>query len=415
MLDTSQTGRPPQAESAAPKTREAHFAGFDGLRAIAALTVVGVHTAFDSGFTVKHHVLGRYTSRLEIGVSVFFVISGFLLYRPYVVAHMGGRPAPSLLRFWSRRVKRIIPAYWVAFLVVCYVLHAEPVRHTWDAPFIYLGFAQIYSPNYILSGIDQAWSLCTEMTFYLMLPLYAALLGQKKRSTDRQFRVESIGLLALVAISFAYRTPVLLAHGRMAQIMPSWLPAYLDLFALGMFLAVVSSYLAAEDRRPALLWHPALPWLSWAMAALAFIAVSNIGLTVIPIHPDPVVPSLLRQSLYGVFGFFLVLPAVVGTPAQGSVRRFLSWKPIALTGVISYGIYLWHQADKVLFMRWTGHHLFNYQWGIMYAAVTTLAIGMAALSYRLVERPILRYRRSTNPGRPGHRPSAATSLVGVRP
>ncbi len=50
--------------------------------------------------------------------------------------------------------------------------------------------------------------------------------------------------------------------------MPNWLPAYLDLFALGMLLAVVSAWLGATDRRPALLWHPAVPYASWAMAAV---------------------------------------------------------------------------------------------------------------------------------------------------
>ena len=96
MLDKITASRPSQAGSAAthsPATRTGHFAGFDGFRAIAALTVVGVHTAFASGFTSQHAVLGRYTSRLEIGVSVFFVISGFLLYRPFAWStSVGSRP-----------------------------------------------------------------------------------------------------------------------------------------------------------------------------------------------------------------------------------------------------------------------------------------------------------------------------------
>src|SRR6516225_7061020 len=133
--------------AAETRSRGTHFPCFDGLRAIAALTVIGVHTAFASGFTTKHPGWGRYTSRLEIGVEVFFVISGFLLYRPFVAHHFGGRSARPAGAFWLRRVKRIIPAYWVAFLVITYVMRADTVVHSPVAPLVYLGFAQIYLPN----------------------------------------------------------------------------------------------------------------------------------------------------------------------------------------------------------------------------------------------------------------------------
>src|SRR6516165_736286 len=83
--------RQDQDGAGATSSRGAHFPCFDGLRAIAALTVLGVHTTFVSGFTTSHPGWGRYTSRLEIGVEVFFVISGFLLYRPFATAHFGGK------------------------------------------------------------------------------------------------------------------------------------------------------------------------------------------------------------------------------------------------------------------------------------------------------------------------------------
>jgi len=83
--------------------------------------VIGVHASFTSGFTIRSP-LGVYTSRLEIGVSVFFVISGFLLYRPFAAAHLDGHPAPGARVFWGRRLRRIIPAYWLACLFATYVL-----------------------------------------------------------------------------------------------------------------------------------------------------------------------------------------------------------------------------------------------------------------------------------------------------
>jgi peptidoglycan/LPS O-acetylase OafA/YrhL len=380
---------------------DSRFPCFDGLRAIAALLVIGVHTAFTSGFGSRAG-LARYTSRLEIGVEVFFVISGFLLYRPFAVAHFGGRAAPTNRVFWTRRLRRIVPAYWTAFVVITYVMKADTVRHTWDAPLIYLGFAQIYFPHYVLTGLTQAWSLCTEMTFYLVVPLYASLLGRADRPPDRQYRAELSGLVSLVAVGLAYRIPVLSSHSHLAETMPNWLPGYIDQFALGMFLAVTSAWLVAVGRRPSWLWHPTLPWACWALAGLAFVAVSNIGLPVTPVTASPVGASLLRQALYGAFGFFMVVPAVFGPQDRGLVRGLLTLRPLALVGVVSYGVYLWHEAWINKYFTWTGDRLFSVAYPNMLVMVAGLAVASASASYLLIERPILRRRRLlARPGEPG--------------
>lgn len=380
----------------AGRSRGTHFPCFDGLRAFAALAVVGVHTAFSSGFDGRSS-LGRYASRLEIGVSVFFVISGFLLYRPFAVSHLSGRPAPAARGFWVRRLKRILPAYWLAFVVVTYVLHADAVVHVWYAPLVYLGFAQIYLPEFVLTGLTQAWSLCTEMTFYLMVPLWAAALGRRARRPAAQLRAELAGVALLVAVSLAWRSAVVPGRSPLEHTMPNWLPGYVDLFALGMLLAVASAWCATQDRRPAWLWHPALPWVSWSLAAVAFVAVSNLGLPLTPVTGSALALALARQTLYGAFAFLLVTPAVFGPQDRGLPRALLRWRPLALAGVVSYGIYLWHEAAIDVYLRWTGNHLFAHPWWQMYAVAASLAIASATASYVVVERPVLRHRR---PGRP---------------
>jgi peptidoglycan/LPS O-acetylase OafA/YrhL len=401
-LDLLARRRPQAAATGGTDNRGSHFPGFDGLRAIAALTVVGVHAAFVSGFTSDHNSLGRYTSRLEIGVAVFFVISGFLLYRPFVNAHFSGQSSPPAVKFWYRRLKRIIPAYWLAFVIGIYVLRADSGGHGWQGPLIYLGFAQIYFPHYILHGLSQAWSLCVEMTFYLMIPFYAALLARRRRSPARQMRVELAGVVALTAISFAYRLPLLpiayregLHHqtGGMAQVMVNWLPGYLDQFALGMFLAVVSAYLTQVGRRPTWLWHPAVPWVSWSVAVAAFVVVSNIGLSPIPLVASPTGQSLAREALYGLFGLALVVPAVFGPQERSAVRRTLNWRPLALVGVVSYGVYLWHETWIHMYLTWTGDRLFHISWWHLTVLALVLSLVAAGLSYLLVERPVLRAGR----------------------
>ncbi len=400
-LERPVRGHPPKSEPGETRARGAHFPGFDGLRAIAALTVLGVHTSFVSGFTIHDPAWGRYTSRLEIGVAVFFVISGFLLYRPFALAHFSGQAPPRALTFWVRRLKRIIPAYWLAFVIGVYVLRSDSGGASWKGPLIYLGFAQIYWPNYILHGLSQAWSLCVEMTFYLMVPLYAAALARRARTLIGQLRAELIGVAVLTAISFAWRIPLLPIAYRegqrhqegMAQVMVNWLPGYIDQFALGMLLAVISAYLVRSEQRPAWLWHPALPWVSWAVAAGAFVAVSRIGLSPIPLVASPTGPSLAREALYGLFGLALVVPAVFGEQDRSFIRRTLRWRPLALVGVVSYGVYLWHESWIHMYLTWTGDTLFHIPWWHLTILALLLSVAAATLSYVLVERPVLRSGR----------------------
>src|SRR5207247_5786068 len=109
-------------ESAAEPTPDAdRFPCFDGFRATAALSVLLLHVAGSSGETQRNHVVGSYLARLDVGVAVFFLISGFLLYRPFAAAHLTGGRAPAALPFFRRRFLRIYPAYWVATTAVVYV------------------------------------------------------------------------------------------------------------------------------------------------------------------------------------------------------------------------------------------------------------------------------------------------------
>ncbi len=161
--------RPPGRRGARPA---GFVVGFDGLRAIAALLVVVVHVGAASGFTFRSS-LGQYTARGEIGVSVFFLISGFLLYRPFAAAALAGRPGPNVRSYLVRRALRIVPLYWVA-LVVTYLFTGWASVHGVSGFLENAFFLQVYSRQWVFHGITQAWSLCIEVTFYLALPVWAA-------------------------------------------------------------------------------------------------------------------------------------------------------------------------------------------------------------------------------------------------
>ncbi|HXW38876.1 MAG TPA: acyltransferase [Acidimicrobiales bacterium] len=381
------------------------FPAFDGLRAIAAGTVVGVHVGFISGLTLRNASVGVYTARLEIGVSVFFLISGFLLYRPFTVAHLTAERHPGTGAFWMRRLLRIVPAYWVALFVTTTILHANPVGMGpggWQAYAYHYLFAQIYVPSQALGGISQAWTLCVEMTFYLLLPLYALYVGRRAahRTPGQRFRRELCFLVVLVMISLAWRFWVLSnqhGHGAIFSAMTVWLPAELDLFALGMLLAVLSGWMHLRDAEPGWMSARWFPWASWLLAAVCFWGVSHLGLPRDVIYTKSDV-DITRQTLYGLFAWFLLLPAVFGPQDRGLVRRFLRSWPMASLGVISYGVYLWHQTmlNELVkyYQRWFGIKLFfNVGFWGMFGEVFGAAIVVATVSYFVIEKPALRAKR----------------------
>ncbi len=394
-------------------TKHREFPCFDGLRAIAALSVIIVHTSFPTGFTTRNHFWGAYTARGEIGVAVFFLISGFLLYRPFVAAHIEGRPGPAIRPYLKRRLLRIVPAYWAALFFAAYVLHTvSPPIHSARSVIIYFGFLQIYFSHYVLHGISAAWTLCVEVTFYLFLPLYAAALAALSRRGRDRVRTEVAGLAVLIVISEVWKIAVFAHKSGQQTGAGTWLPAQLDLFAGGMLFALLSArwslpaaagpYNGAAAREPRFLGRPWVPVASWGAALVCFWAVSTrLHLPRVPVYEATLGQALGRQVLYGAFAFFLLVPAVFGPQDRGLIRRALRSRPAVALGVISYGIYLWHETWMLKVLAWLNRPLFRTSFLKLTLAVTALALVSAAASYLVVEQPFQRLgRRRRPPARP---------------
>src|SRR5947209_509536 len=153
--------------------RARHFPLFDSLRAIAFLAVLTTHAAVFANLEVPSARLAPFYARLDVGVDVFFVISAFLLYRPFVAARVDAEQPPLTRSFGWRRFLRVAPPYWLALTVVGLWIGAPSVFRLSHIPWFY-GFAQIYNPDtFSLEGLPQAWSLCVEASFYIFLPLWA--------------------------------------------------------------------------------------------------------------------------------------------------------------------------------------------------------------------------------------------------
>ena len=133
-------------------------------------------------------------------MAVFFLISGFLLYRPFAASHIAGGSPPRSASSGYVRFLRIMPAYWLVFVVTSYWMRVNTIRPGWHSLIAYLGLAQIYIPSQTLTGVTQAWSLCTEIAFYLFLPLYAMFIVARRRSDRHQLDLELAGVALLYIV-----------------------------------------------------------------------------------------------------------------------------------------------------------------------------------------------------------------------
>lgn len=365
------------------------FPCFDGLRAIAAIVVLLTHVSFVT--TANRVVGGSYFARFDSGVAIFFVISGFLLYRPFVTAALRGERPGATGSFLWRRALRIFPAYWVAALVIALAFGVKP-WNGWGDALAHLGLVHIYDADTVVSGpISQAWSLGTELTYYLALPLLGAVAVAVAGRTGRRVGPQYAFVGLLMAASLAYRWIVVTTAGDDASTMATWLPGYLDQFGLGMLLAVANAASAVhgDGAGPALLRRRWVPAASWALAVASLSAAAFvIDLPTSSLDYTPA-QQMGRQVTYGLWGFFLVLPAVFGPQDQGLIRRVLRSPVPHGLGLVSYGIYLWHQFFIDRFQRWTGTPIFGGRFGETVAFVIAGSVVVATVSYVVVERPIL--------------------------
>ena len=381
------------ADAVAPPPRHPRFPLIDGMRAVAVLCVVVVHAAFFSDATGES-LGGQLLSHLNLGVTIFFVISGFLLYRPFIAERGGGPPAPAVTDYARRRFLRIFPAYWLALTILVLIpgmtgvvsgegLLQYSLLHT--LPLAEGGGCTVAFDE---CGLAQTWSLVVELTFYVALPLYVVASRRLVAAVpQRHWLGAELGFLAgmsvlSVLLHFAVETTSMRpVAGGSAVGFAYW-------FALGMGLAAVS--VSFGDRRPGsvvrtLASRPELPWLA-AVGLYALLCLVLPGSPFIFDRGD----AALAHIGFGAVALLLMLPAVIGWEEGGAPRALLERPAVAWLGLVSYGIFLWHYP-VVLELSEAGVESFV----PLLAATLAITVPVAAASYYAVERPLLRlkYRR----------------------
>ncbi|TRW79291.1 acyltransferase [Mycolicibacterium sp. 018/SC-01/001] len=347
-----------------------------GIRAVAALLVVLTHAAYTTGRYGQGYV-GLMFSRMEIGVPIFFVLSGFLLFSPWVKASAAGEPAPSVRRYAWHRVRRIMPAYVVTVVAAYLVYHWRTAGpnpgHTWEGLLRNLTLTQIYTDNYLYSylhqGLTQMWSLAVEAAFYVALPPMAYLLLVVMCRRRWQPRLLLAGLAGFAALSPAWlwlvHTTSFLPDG--ARL---WLPGYLSWFVGGMVLAV----LAAMRVR------------AYALACLPIVVVSYFIVST-PIGGEPTTsPALLWEALaksafYAVIATLVVAPLALGN--TGLYAKVMASRPMVFLGEISYEIFLIHLVTMELVMvEVLRYPIYNGSVWLLFLGTMVVTVPLAWLLHR---------------------------------
>jgi peptidoglycan/LPS O-acetylase OafA/YrhL len=365
------------------------FPCFNGLRALAALMVVVYHAVFFAAWFRTPG--GTLFWNLNSGVWIFFVTSGFLLYRPFAAAHLDLRPQVDVRGYAIRRFARIYPAYWAVLAFFTFVVS----RASYDGGVsgvlsVTLTKTYVHEKNPYLIGLPPAWSLVVEVTFYAFLPVYAAAIGalaRKRRTLSVEITglavLGAIGLGAIVAVASGYDGPWMTV-----------LPQHIAAFALGMLLAVVSVQPWSEQTATNLerIGRPA--WIWWTLALAAFVAIP-LAFRVEPFEAMSTAQAIGANVLETLLGFFIVVPAVLGPQQHGAIRRLLQTRPLVFLGLISYGLYLWHWfLLGIVLGDWLGWPLQKGNWFTLLVVALPVVIAAATTSWYLLERPILRWARA---------------------
>jgi ABC-type glycerol-3-phosphate transport system permease component/peptidoglycan/LPS O-acetylase OafA/YrhL len=385
--------------------------GVAGLRAIACLMVV-VHHLFqrlDGDATllwVLKPVWGLGLN-MDMGVSIFFVLSGTLLSYPFWQRYLANQAPPSLADYALRRAARIAPGYWVAlFSSAALGLLAIP-----EAPDVLL---RLVTGALFVSGLHYTtlfpteldpvlWSISFEVICYALLPLLMWPLWRRPAGGSAR-RAFVYLLWVLAALQFAHLVIVASfmtdeagkgwVHGLLGgakEWIPYWNPAtFMTQFLLGGLAALA---IAQRRRDPFPSNADFDKRATWALlAAWGLYALIGSGVSVVTRQPylTPMFPGLCAFALYAMqFGHRL--------------HRWLDNRVFRYVATRSFGLYLWHFVVielvrvyiapdyKVFIMRSVG------EWALLSLFVLIASLLLADLSWRFVEKPVLDWARRRSP------------------
>jgi peptidoglycan/LPS O-acetylase OafA/YrhL len=372
------------AQPAAPadsitQAREIRSTRIESLRALAALSVVGAHAyAVTHGYGLARP-LDKFMLGGLLGVFLFFSLTGYLLFWPFAQRDFGSGARVSLGRYARNRAVRILPLYYFVVVVLMLAKRDGGTPAEW---WHHLAFAENFFPTTSGRLDGPMWSLVVEVQFYVVLPLIAILLAGISRGR------RAAAALVLLAAGAASGVLQLTARPPLS-VWPLSFATTFAFFAAGMLLALLR--LEWEERRPSALEGPLGRSSLWFLAA--------VGLWLVVIARYRYWPVLAGAT-------FLFVGACVLPLRQGPVLRVLGWRPLAVVGLASYSLYLWHYPILDRLGRIDATEPYG---GVLLIVALPLLIPLALVSYSLVEAPFLKLRRRWSPVAAAQTTNAAVS------
>ncbi len=373
------------------------FAGLDGLRAVGALAVLTTHVAFQTGAYYRHGTVGTLLARMDVGVAIFFVLSGFLLSRAWWARAELGRPSPGLKSYARKRVRRIVPVYVIVVIVALLVVPGNEGRSpvSW---LVSLTLTDTYVNETLPYGLTHMWSLGAEVAFYATLPLLMLIVTGRRRPSPAR---ATVVLSVLVGINMSWLGWGVPAITDAASWAPGlWLPGYLSWFAAGMWLALLHVRSGALDQRTpgarivSLGRQPGACWV--AAAGLLLVAATPIAGPV-SLQLGTTSEAIAKNLLYAGIGL-LVVTAGVWAPPRSLYLRVMASRLVRYLGQISYSIFCVHLIVLALIVDVLDYELFTGDFALVWALTCGITIIVSEVLYRLVERPLM--RRTPRGGQP---------------
>ncbi len=373
------------------------ISGLEGLRALAALAVFGVHFNQIVQFDYKVGFVDIYTllANGDHGVSLFFSLSGFLLGIPFWKAIISGEPLPRLKVYTIRRLARIMPAYYVTLTILIILSGLWRVPGSFVDIFLHYTFLFNFTEFSIFSINKPFWTVAVEVQFYILLPFIFMLI--RKLSSW-------MAITALCLIGGGAYTAHYYLMNTVSSILPwpyspwlTWIRPYgavlhhsllanLPIFLLGFIAGYLFLWIKEQEDKH----QEKIQWVSecvfWVCLIGIFLMI-NTGLedsVRIPCAPYgfPVVPLLITI-------------VIIAAPFSSVANRCLDSFPLRLLGIISYGIYLYH----VPCLNWTCQYMSRFgfncveNWIIFGTISIAVTIIIATVSYLTIEKTILRLVR----------------------
>lgn len=391
-------------------TSRRFYPQLEGMRALAAIGVLITHVAFQTR-AVEIAVLGPVLGRLDLAVALFFGLSGFLLWRPWVDAAHRDAGHPSIPRYLKHRVVRIWPAYVVVVVLVLLLL-PEAQGADFDVWLANLTLTQVFVPLTLTAGLTQMWSLSVEIAFYALLPLIGLALV-RLRGRWAGARIPVLLVLGAVSLGWAWvGTSLPVADGVETK---NWVFGHLPWFVAGLILAEVAGVLHTAGA-PRARWMNLAIRLSanrWLMLGVLVVAY-GLACTRLagPTGLGDVsnIEFVTKMVLGALCGYALLAPLV----CNPGPFRFLTSRVMLALGRWSYGIFIWHVAVLAVVFPLFGIVPFNGSTLLVLVITLGLSVGIAAASYAFIEEPARNWLRNRDTRR-RNRAAADSSPAPVAP